>query len=588
MDLNDIKKSLEGTVRKYMPNRQSSVQSAGHTGTGRKVGGAAVRRQKEQRAKNAAGANTRKEVQDVLNFQGAVLTAPGGSLEGTKEQREVAAILENGTLVAHKDDRLNPYVTALVHAAEQNNFRVRKRVYTELSVIRRIYEQAERRNSKGQSLKNKSERQRDFMQIVTEAADLGSSDVHIDLGRYEAEIRVRSDGVVRFNGQRPAAEMAEILEAAFNMADSSDQSYKPMEYQMARVPETKAPLPEGVQALRLQFNPRPGGGRYMVARLLYSTAFGGGGIGGLGYAPLHIRQHRKMWRRSFGVVVIAGPTGSGKSTTLAGSLSMVIDAKSGMNVVTIEDPPEYIIPGAIQLPVTNAKTEEERNEKFREAITAVLRDDPDVVMIGEMRDGPSANLALTAAMTGHQVWTSLHANDGMSIIGRLADMGVDQTNLTDHTLVSGLIGQRLVRKLCPHCKIPLKEARSAKRDKVDLPDDTVQTIDKVIGQEYFDGIYCARTEGCEHCQFGYKGRTVAAETITPDPEFMKIIRTGDKIAAEDYWIKNLEGMTMLEHGAAKMVRGLVDPYDLEERVNPLTYFNRSRLEFALAAVDEEA
>src|SRR5690606_21821495 len=156
-------------------------------------------------------------------------------------------------------------------------------------------------------------------------------------------------------------------------------------------------------------------------------------------APPQVNMIKRMRALPMGINIIAGPTGSGKSTTLQRCLSTLIrERRREISVFTVEDPPEYVIDGAQQMPVTNANTADERKAQFTKAINASLRSDPDVIMIGEIRDSSSAKLAFEAAMTGHQVWTTVHATDGLTIVSRLKDIGVEAYKLFDSTVVTGL------------------------------------------------------------------------------------------------------------------------------------------------------
>jgi len=187
----------------------------------------------------------------------------------------------------------------------------------------------------------------------------------------------------------------------------------------------------------------------------------------------------------------------------------------------VEDPPEYPIPGAIQTPVANVSTAEERSAAFQAAIKAAMRLDPDVIMIGEIRDTPSASLALQAAMTGHQVWTTLHANNSIAIVDRLIDLGVPAEILCDPAIVSGLVSQRLVKTLCPHCKVSLKNAIGSLSIREEY-----ERIAKYIDLE---SVYI-KGEGCDKCSgSGLLGRTVVSEVILPDNKIMEFFACAQQI-----------------------------------------------------------
>lgn len=526
-----------------------------------------------------------EKIEELMNSRVDVVTGDGGRIKLTKEQRYFALLFSNGVFLFAKSAPLNPKLLEARQIIRKSGVTITEEHGVDLEVIRKIYESAERRSTSGRRGGKSSElqaMQTEFIRLVKSAADRGCSDIHVTVERHEALIRVRVDGVMEVVNMVKSDWASDLCAAAFNMADASDSSYRPLEYQGARVSDIRSPLPEGVQSVRLQFNPLPNGGRYMICRLLYSSsgAATGGDVDTLGYNKVHVDQIKKMRKKPYGINIICGPTGSGKSTTLQRALlALMKEKRNTVNLVTIEDPPEYVIKGAAQLPVLNAQTDVERNEKFRQAISASLRSDPDIVMIGEIRDEASCKLAFTAAMTGHQVWASLHANDAISIIDRFRDQKVELYKLADPTLVTGLIGQRLIRKLCPKCRIAINRAHSEGMINSEL----LETVTRVAGPEHMGGVFVANPKGCDKeknpkCRFGYTGREVLAETILPDAGFMRYVREGDKESAVKYWLEKLEGLTMQEHAIQKMVSGLCDPMDVEDKAGDLTGFDESRRE----------
>jgi type II secretory ATPase GspE/PulE/Tfp pilus assembly ATPase PilB-like protein len=263
-------------------------------------------------------------------------------------------------------------------------------------------------------------------------------------------------------------------------------------------------------------------------------------------------------------------------------MTALMRERPGINVVTIEDPPEYVILGAKQIPVANAQSADERREKFRQAMTGALRLDPDVIMVGEIRDEASAHLGFEAAMTGHGLWTSLHSNDAVSNLDRLRDMGVELFKLADASLVTGLIGQRLVRKTKVGCTIPFEEGVA--RGYVDAQ--TAETIRKLAGR-LVGRIQFADTHLMTDFE-KFSGRTVVAETILVDQGFLDLFREGRKPESIAYWLKNLNGFTMLEHGFSKVCDGSVDPREIEEKIGLISDIDPTRIERVLAALSSAA
>lgn len=533
---------------------------------------------------------TPEELNTLLNFKGVVLTGPGGTVALTESQAQYIALLGGENV------RTNVLVVAKSHAMHHEASSARSQIrkagltwgpefYVDLDIIRKIYQRTEIQTP--QSVKETGNMQREFIQLLAHAASINASDIHITVKRYEAEVRIRADGIVTKFKDLTAPFAAELCSAAFAMADASDPQYMLMEYQGARVTETSMKglkFPEGVQSVRLQFNPLPAGGRYMIARLLYSKKLGSNAdIDELGYAPNQIRQIKEMRRKPYGINLISGPTGSGKSTTLQRGLTALMREKPGINVVTIEDPPEYVIEGAAQLPVVNARTAEERAEKFRQAITAALRSDPDVIMIGEIRDLQSAHLAFEAAMTGHGVWSSVHANDAPSIVDRLRDMGVELYKLGDGSLVTGLIGQILVRQTKQQHAITFEEAL----DEEMIDADTEAQL-RYLADGYLDNLRFAGTHKFpDDPNQAFSGRAVVAEVIAPDQEFLNLIKADEKVAAIQYWIDHLYGMTKLEHAFALVLMGKLDVREMQAKVGILSDIDKNRIPRILALVNGE-
>ena len=278
-----------------------------------------------------------------------------------------------------------------------------------------------------------------------------------------------------------------------------------------------------------------------------------------------------MQSQPIGVSIISGPTGSGKSTTLQKVLRDYIRKTEGRrHVITVEDPPEYPIPGAIQTPVGNASNQDERAEMFIAAISSAMRLDPDTLMIGEVRDLPSAELALRAATTGHQVWTTLHANSALAIVTRLVNIGLEPDLLLDHTILTGLIGQRLIKRLCDNCKIPLVGNEEKCEPEV------LERVKQVVTHDDLKKIFITGP-GCECCRGGTAGRTVAAEIIVPDARMCEILRKGDANGAYNYWQGEQNGMNIVQHTVEKILNGIVDPVMAERVVGSLLAANLRKI-----------
>lgn len=398
--------------------------------------------------------------------------------------------------------------------------------------------------------------------LLNKACAARASDIHIRVKKSCTEIyfRIHNDLVLVGSQTREYGER--LLATLYGaMTSVSDNSYKPMERQDASIAD-RDKLPPKLYGVRIATAPTSEGA-VMVLRLLYNDAGDNVDLRPLGFSEVHAAMLQQLKEQPSGMNIISGPTGSGKSTTLQRVLSgEILEAEGKLHVLTVEDPVEYPIEGAVQTAVTNASTEVDRSRQFAAAISNAMRLDPDVIMIGEMRDGASAQNALRASMTGHQVWTTVHANSAVAVIDRLIDLGLPLSLVADHTIVTGLISQRLVKVLCRHCSKPLVDHQH------ELSLAAYARVHRAVGSEMHK-VRIAGT-GCEHCnQQGTIGRTVIAEVIVPDDQFFKHIRCGEKTEAVAYWLHELGGKTIREHAIEKIAAGLIDPRMAEKVVGHL-------------------
>jgi len=532
-----------------------------------------------EHAVTAGEVATPDDILRITNFDGEVLS--GGAIPIPDAAKAICAYLSNGWFLVDREHALDPHVLTVKKNLTTKVRRViKKELLVERSVIRGAYERHRRKF--GNRTANQvitgvdtQEFQKFFLDIVAEASASRVSDIHLQVRQHEADLLFRKNGTMQKIAQREASWGHQICRTAFNMADASGPTYLVMEYQGARISNSRTSFANGVQSIRLQFNPLPNGGRYLVCRLLYETSGAATtSVEGLGYAPVQLRQLAHMRRQSEGINIISGPTGSGKSTTLVCILTAVLDENPGENIISIEDPPEYVIPRVAQLPVLSGSTAEQRREGFTQAINGSLRSDPDKIMIGEIRDAASAGLAYEAAMTGHGVYASLHANSAQGILTRLRDIKVEVYKLTDHTLMTGLIGQRLVRKLCPHCKMKWTSLSDSQLRENGVSDHVIEHTRMVL-ENRLDDVYIRNPAGCSKCDGGIAGRLAVAEIIVPDEKYMTFIRRESYTEADNYWLKELEGLRRSEHTMQKVFKGECAPSDAMA-VGDLAHFDLTR------------
>jgi type IV pilus assembly protein PilB len=256
----------------------------------------------------------------------------------------------------------------------------------------------------------------------------------------------------------------------------------------------------------------------------------------LGYEPRSLEDIKKAASAAYGMMLMTGPTGSGKSTTLYSCVREV--ATPDVNVVTVEDPVEYRMDGINQVPV-NPK----RGMTFAGALRSILRQDPDVVLVGEIRDKETADIAVKAALTGHLVLSTLHTNDAASTVTRLVDMGIDPFMVASSVLCIG--AQRLARRLCKNCRTPMQ-----------LPEKELLSVGYLPEEIPTLELFGPNPQGCGRCKAGYKGRFAILETLYLDGELKRMVVEG-RSAAEMKEVAVRSGMLSLRRvGLLNAMRGV--------------------------------
>jgi general secretion pathway protein E len=424
-----------------------------------------------------------------------------------------------------------------------------------------------------------SEKIRLALDIQQHAVALRASDVHIRVfGSRHTRVYFRIDGQLQELTQwQMSAEDGEDLSRTIyqSLTNTARPSYVPTLGQDGQIDHPDY-LARGLAAIRCKTSPHKLG-NMMVLRLLYNRAHAAKGtlherLTAAGYSPDHVEMFRTMTSRPKGLVLLAGETGSGKSTTLMHLLEVLHAERAGSNILTIEDPPEYDIDGAMQIPVVTEDDSERRSEAFVRAIRDALRLDPDVIMIGEVRDPASAVLAVQAAITGHLSLSTVHTNSCVdslvrlyTLIGSHREGGSINPSmyLANPQTVAGLCYQTLVPLLCTECRQPLRGNEQS------LPRDVYDRM-KEIG--LLDFPVHLRGPGCSACRTdgarvtGIFGRTVVAETACTDAEYLARFNRHDITGAQEYWIEALGGRPIMAHAVEKVALGLVDPVLMEQRV----------------------
>ncbi|PWC22922.1 type II secretion system protein GspE [Brenneria roseae subsp. roseae] len=320
--------------------------------------------------------------------------------------------------------------------------------------------------------------------MLTEAIKNKASDIHIETYERYLQIRFRVDGVLR-EILRPQRKLASLLVSRIKVMAKLDIAEK-------RIPQDgRMALRIGGRAIDVRVSTLPSShGERVVLRLLDKNSVRLD-LEALGMSSNHRQQLDTLIHRAHGIILVTGPTGSGKSTTLYAALSRL--NASERNIMTVEDPIEYELEGIGQTQV-NAKVD----MTFARGLRAILRQDPDVVLVGEIRDGETAQIAVQASLTGHLVLSTLHTNSALGALSRLQDMGVEPFLLS--TSLLGVLAQRLVRTLCPECRQP-QRVDAVQAEQMGVSPDT----------------QLMHPAGCPQCNFtGYRGRVGIHELVLID------------------------------------------------------------------------
>jgi len=360
--------------------------------------------------------------------------------------------------------------------------------------------------------------------MLGEAIKDEASDIHIETFENTLVIRFRIDGVLR-EILKPQRKLAALLVSRIKVMAKLDIAEK-------RVPQDgRISLRIGGRAVDVRVSTMPAShGERVVLRLLDKNAIKLD-LATLGMTEQNHNLLRELIHKPHGIILVTGPTGSGKSTTLYAGL-LEINAKD-RNILTVEDPIEYAIDGIGQTQV-NTKVD----MTFARGLRAILRQDPDVVMIGEIRDLETAEIAVQASLTGHLVFSTLHTNSAVGAVTRLRDMGVEPFLLSSSLL--GVLAQRLVRRLCPNCKAPHA---------------TTERENNVLGLEAEKKAIIYHAVGCKHCnQSGYKGRTGIHELLVVNEQVRELIHTGAGEQAVEKVIR-LHTPSIRDDGLAKVLAG---------------------------------
>ncbi len=366
-------------------------------------------------------------------------------------------------------------------------------------------------------------------QIIHRALDLGASDIHIEPFDDGLHLRYRIDGVIQESSEAPQASHAPAIASRIKLLANLNIAEQRLPQDGRIMTRVKG------HELDLRVSTIPTvHGESIVMRVLdrQSIRFS---LSDMGFDEETLSRYRELLERPHGVLLLTGPTGSGKTTTLYASLSSM-DAES-LKIITVEDPVEYQLRGINQIQV-----KPQIDLDFAMALRSILRQDPDIIMIGEMRDGETAQIGVQSALTGHLVLSTLHTNTAAAAITRLEDMGIERYLITSS--VNGVLAQRLVRKLCDHCKQPVTPTPDV------LEGHGLGRFLKGEDAVIYEAV------GCEHCKHtGFSGRTGIHELFVLDQQMHEAIVDGADATTLHARARQNGMFTLFEDGLRKVAAG---------------------------------
>jgi type II secretory ATPase GspE/PulE/Tfp pilus assembly ATPase PilB-like protein len=460
-------------------------------------------------------------------------------------------------------------------------------------------ELAKLRNSGMQQAANDGEDDQRVKQAVVElivrAAQYRASDIHLMVREGHSEIQIVVKGglrVLKLDTEENGARFARAIYQG--IAKVRDTSFNVFDFQNAQIPGNALPQEAGLTSVRIirgPSYPQSQGGQFMTLRLQYGTVRvdaskaklpplelprkpeGYLRLREMGLTDAQVEKMLMLMDAPNGVVMFTGPTGSGKTTVMFECLKDIARTKPHRRLVTIEDPIEYPMEWGVQLAVTDARNEQETGAAFSERLRASLRMAPNIILVGELRGPDVAAAAIDAALTGHQVWTTVHVTDPFTFVDRLEMMDSVRLNrkvFCDPKTVRGVVGVRLLAELCPHCSVPIHDQE--RLEELPVANRTPQRLQRIVKALATWGDTSkvrVKGTGCDACGGDATiGRFSVAEVVVTDEELMKdLIEHGSTIARERYHKRLDADPSMIASSIGHVLNGKVDPRDAEEVVD---------------------
>ncbi len=394
-------------------------------------------------------------------------------------------------------------------------------------------------------------------EIIIDAVNKGASDIHFDPSKDDLKLRLRIDGVLSNYGIIPGKYKRNMISRIKMIAGMNI-----METRLPQDGAIKSKIGDRLLDLRVSSLPTNNAEKIVIRILDYSKSLEG--LENLGFSKESLEKIGKLIKVPNGIILVTGATGTGKSTTVYSILQKL--NTEDVNIITVEDPIEMDIAGISQVQV-----QQEIGLTFATVLRSILRQDPNIIMIGEIRDDETARIAVRASITGHLVLSTLHTNNSLNTIERLTDMDVERYLLGSS--LAGIISQRLARQVCPECR--------KKRPTTEYEKNVFRTVlDKEV-----DEMFEANKEGCPRCSHGYKGRLAILEVLIINDKIRDAITNNASKKTLRELVYTGEVITLLQDGLNKVIEGettfeeILKIIDLE---NDLTNYDDDNLKQSLS------
>lgn len=533
----------------------------------------------------------------MLSFDGIIFN--GINVENKEEPMPVLpneladkVVVQGSNIFFDKKIRFNAIFNTWLYLVRSERFRfsLEERTLEEVANIRNESDSGRVHRLDG-SLKILTE----MRKIIGDATYYNASDIHFLVHPRYTNIHFRINGDLKHYIRITHEAGVDLIRSAIQgLSTVRSRSYVPLEFQDAQISGemiSEFGL-DSIRIIRGPSYPEEQGGQFMIMRLQFFSDFERNRHGdmpilkypdaptlpsklrSMGYTPLQEVTLKRIMQNKAGIVVICGPTGSGKTTTLFQCLQMMGKEFPQDRLITIEDPVENVMPWALQMAISNTgSSAEERGVQFSMRMQSILRMDPDLVLLGEIRNHEVANVAFEAAKTGHQVWATVHANDPFSVVSRIEDLNPASLSLRricDHTFLRGLVAQRLVPTLCPDCSVPYMDYANAWLDKR-----MITALHSWCGASLQNArlrvVSADSEEPCPTCGGdGTTGRIAIAEIVSTDAELMKdFVEHGISEARLNYRKRNTtkdelpKDNSLMGNALLYFIVGKLDPRDIQ-------------------------